>query len=559
MVVRQLGVPVALVSLVDDQRQYFPGQLGLPTPWCDSRETPLSHSFCQHVVTSGNVLVIEDSRLDPLVRDNLAVAELNVIAYAGVPLTDATGEVLGSLCAIDGVPRTWTADQLEFLTDLAEACSSELRLRIAARTARASASRLALLAEVGRAVVTTLDAEESVARLARLVVPALGDWCIAGVAEDGEVRYLSANHRDDEHLEAVEALTALGPVKEGTRLSGVLLKGETVLLPDTGEVLTGALAGNSVMAVPLRARSSTLGYLVLGRARPYTESDLHDAADIGRRTGLALDNAALFRQQRMAAETLQRDLLTRLPEPDHLHVVARYVPAADSAQIGGDWYDAFLQPDGASVLVVGDVMGHDMRAAAAMGQLRNLVRGIAYDREDTPARLLSRVDRALRGLEVDVLATVLIARIEQTGADADRGLRRLRWSSAGHPPPFLLKADGTVSALSQSGELLLGIDPEAERTDHEVVLEPSDTVILYTDGLVERRDSPLDHGLARMRQALAGLAGTTLDELCDGLLAKMLPQRSEDDVALVAVRAFPEDRPRPAEAGPVRVPGTPRA
>ncbi len=233
--------------------------------------------------------------------------------------------------------------------------------------------------------------------------------------------------------------------------------------------------------------------MTLGRAagRPgFTEHDVHDALDIGRRAGLSLHHAAMYWRQRHYAESLQRSLLTRLPEPDHLHVVARYVPAAKEAQVGGDWYDAFLQPDGATVLVVGDVTGHDIAAAAMMGQLRNLVRGTAYDRHEPPAAVLERVDRALFGLQVDTLATVVLARIEQTEDDRRQGLRRLRWSNAGHLPPAVLRADGTVELLDRPSDLLLGLDPLSPRTDHDVVLRPDDTVLLYTDGLVERTGQP---------------------------------------------------------------------
>lgn len=566
MVRRVLGVPLALVSLVDDRRQFFPGQAGLPEPWAAQRETPLSHSFCQHVVLSREPLVVEDARLDPRVAGSPAIADLSVVAYAGMPLTDANGLVLGSLCAISDQPRRWTAEELALLEDLALACSSELRMRVAASSAQAALARLALLGEVTRAVVTTLDADEALSRLTRLVVPALGDWCTAGLVDEaGRVRLVLSKHRDparSAQLAAVataqsQALDAATPTRVTLRTGEAELLDGTdaarLLGPDADPALLDGLETASVLVVPLRARGGALGYLTLARSAgqpAYGEVELHDALDIGRRTGLALDNAELFRQQRYNAEALQRSLLTRLPEPDHLHVVARYVPAADSAQIGGDWYDAFLQPDGASVLVVGDVMGHDILAAATMGQVRNLLRGIAYDREEGPAELLTRVDRGLRGLQLDTLATVVLARIEQTAPDAARGLRRLRWSSAGHPPPVLLAPDGSVRVLDTPGELLLGLDPTTDRTDHEVALPPGSTVLLYTDGLVERRDSPLEHGLARLRRALSGLHDRPLDELCDELLARMLPQRSEDDVALVAVRAFPEDEPRPAEAGP---------
>ena len=131
MVRRSLGVPVALVSLVDDQRQSFPGQIGLGSPWAEQRQTPLTHSFCAHVVQTAEPLVVTDARQDARVSGNPAIDDLGVVAYLGVPLTDAEGRVLGSLCAIDHRPRQWTAQDVETLTDLAAGCSAELRLRIA--------------------------------------------------------------------------------------------------------------------------------------------------------------------------------------------------------------------------------------------------------------------------------------------------------------------------------------------------------------------------------------------------------------------------------------------
>ncbi len=567
LVSRVLRVPLALVTLLDDETQYFPGQRGLPEPWAGSRAMPLEDSFCQHVLDTERRLVIDDVAASPLVRDLESVTSLGIAAYAGAPITDAAGVVLGSLCAISDVPRAWTEDELALLDDLAQACSSELRLRTAVAAGQAALARVALLGEVTRAVVTTLDAEDAVARLARLVVPALGDWCTAGLVDDaGGLGRLTSKHRDPRSAPDVAALAELQAVASkdlSTPTAQVLRTGEAVLLEgEAAARMVGvaaaplvALAPTSVLVVPLRARDGALGQLTLGRSGDspgYGEAELHDAVDIGRRTGLALDNAEMFRRERSHGEALQRALLTRLPEPDHLQVVARYEPAAEQAQIGGDWYDAFLQPDGATVLVVGDVMGHDMTAAAMMGQVRSLVRGIAYDRTDSPAALLARVDRSFRALHLDTLATAVVARVEQDDEDLALGRCRLRWSNAGHPPPVLLAADGTVRLLETRGELLLGIEPDQRRTDHDTVLGAGDTVLLYTDGLVERRDSPLDHGLARLRRALTGQAGLSLDQLCDHLLSRMLPQRADDDVALLAVRADAPDRPRPPGAGPER-------
>ncbi|NEK87535.1 SpoIIE family protein phosphatase [Blastococcus saxobsidens] len=258
--------------------------------------------------------------------------------------------------------------------------------------------------------------------------------------------------------------------------------------------------------------------------------------------------------ERALSDRLQQSLLTPPPAPDHLQIAVRYRPAAHEAQVGGDWYDAFLQPDGATVLVIGDVVGHDSSAAAAMGQLRGLLRALAYDSDGSPAAVLTRAEHAARGLDVATMATGVIARIERHPDVPVSGMRLLRWSNAGHLPPLLLAPDGTVTELTTRPELMLGIDPDAPRSDHVADLPDHHTLLLVTDGLVERRDIDLDEGSARLAEALGDLGERPLEELLDTVLARLLPDAGADDVAIVAVRTFPEDRPRPAEAGPNRLP-----
>ncbi|MGY1680784.1 PP2C family protein-serine/threonine phosphatase [Geodermatophilus sp. SYSU D01176] len=258
--------------------------------------------------------------------------------------------------------------------------------------------------------------------------------------------------------------------------------------------------------------------------------------------------------QRALSDRLQQALLTPPPEPDHLQVAVRYRPAAHEAQVGGDWYDAFLQPDGATMLAIGDVVGHDSGAAAAMGQLRGLLRALAYDNDEPPSATLSRTEHVARGLAVSTMATVVLARIERHPDVPVAGTRVLRWSNAGHLPPVLLAPDGTTTLLETRPDLMLGVDADAPRADHTVELGVGATLLLVTDGLVERRDTDLDAGLAALQEALRDLGTTPLEELCDTLLARMLPEPGADDVAIVAVRGHPEDRPRPPEAGPNRLP-----
>ena len=248
-------------------------------------------------------------------------------------------------------------------------------------------------------------------------------------------------------------------------------------------------------------------------------------------------------------------MLTEPPQPYHVQIAVRYQPATQDVQVGGDWYDAFLQPDGATMLVIGDVVGHDSAAAAAMGQVRTLLRAVAADRGEAPGLVLRRVDRVMESLQVDSAATAVVARLEQDDDERRRGVTRLRWSNAGHPPPVVHHADGRSEVLEAAEpDLLLGIDPTTGRADHQMVLERGSTLLLYTDGLVERRGQSLEEGIERLRGLVQTLASGTLDQLCDGLLDGLVSERSEDDVALVAVRLHPQDRPRPAEAGPEDVP-----
>jgi phosphoserine phosphatase RsbU/P len=158
----------------------------------------------------------------------------------------------------------------------------------------------------------------------------------------------------------------------------------------------------------------------------------------------------------------------------------RYQPASTHLHVGGDWHDVVLQPDGATVAVIGDVVGHDVDAAASMGQIRSMVRATAYGRSDSPAEVLTRVDTVLSGLHVGTLAMALVARIEQPEAQRRQGLRTLRWSSAGHLPPLLLHPDGTVELLATAPERLLGTGTgtPCPRSDHMLPYQADDDVAL---------------------------------------------------------------------------------
>ena len=158
----------------------------------------------------------------------------------------------------------------------------------------------------------------------------------------------------------------------------------------------------------------------------------------------------------------------------------RYLPAARHAQVGGDWYDAFPVPDGSTMLVIGDVAGHDAPAAATMSQARGVLRGIAQSVVGSPAAVLTVLDHAFANLQMDTLVTAIVATVDVRGGDEVT----LRWSNAGHPAPVLVCADGSTVLLDRTPDRLLGVSAGNERHDHMVTLHPGETVLFYTDGLV---------------------------------------------------------------------------
>ncbi|MGZ4644601.1 MAG: SpoIIE family protein phosphatase [Blastococcus sp.] len=500
----------------------------------------------------------------PAMKEGLEI--LGIHAVAALPLR-VEGRVLGSFVALWGTPHPFANDDVEVLEALAAQIALSVS-RLQADTERALAvtamreanQRLRLLAEAGRILSGTLDIGEQVRELTALVVPDLADWCwLVAIDEQGRLHEMSSAHRDPSRNEEVAAYVRgmVGVMTDEAAARVVTATGRPLVvesvdweqvaraLPDPHVREAAARLGvGSGAVVPLVARGQTLGALGLHNREdrgPLSPAEVDTAIEIGLRAGLALHHARLFGQQRDLADALQRSMLTDPPEPAHSHIVVRYVPAAAGAEIGGDWYDAFLQPGGATVVAIGDVVGHDTRAAAAMGQVRGLLRGIGYSSGGSPAELLGELDRAIEGLALDTMATALVARLEQDDDDRSAGRVRLRWSSAGHPPPAVLTSEGEAILLNEEpADLLLGVAPESKRREHVAVLERGSTLLLYTDGLVERRDRDIDTGTAELVSVLRECVDLPLEVLCDEVLKRLFLPDAEDDVAMLALRLNPQ-------------------
>ncbi len=314
------------------------------------------------------------------------------------------------------------------------------------------------------------------------------------------------------------------------------MKREYNLDPEVRDLID-ELGAESALAVPLAGSSGVLGSMVLFRGkegRRFDDIDLKVGVEIGRRAGLVFEVLEANRRQRLVTEELQRSMLTDPPVLDAAEAAARYQPATDEAQVGGDWYDSFIRADGTFVVTVGDVVGHDIRSAAAMGQVRGLLRGIGYSHQGGPALLVSELDAAVQSLHPGITATAVVAHLER---DAEHeGALRLCWSSAGHPPPVVMRADGSCELLDGAADLLLGVLPDADRHEQDEVLGPGDTVLLYSDGLIERRTRGLDEGFAALLRVCRELAGLDLEAVCDHVLARMVGESHDDDVCLIAFR-----------------------
>jgi len=412
--------------------------------------------------------------------------------------------------------------------------------------------RLALMAEATSTLIATLDMTELLDRLAGLCVPRLADWGYVTLLDDyGDVREFAARHRDGREAELQEFgglhVMHLGPDSPSRR--SIASSRPVVLDELTPDVLEqvftypGALeafqriGGAHIVTVPMVARRRTLGAIALIRSsteHPFTQDDVHLAADLGGRAALAIDNVRLYQREHTVADTLQRSLLPVLPHIPGIESAAHYVSASSAADVGGDFYDLLALPDESIALVVGDVVGHDVAAAAAMGHLRGLLRACVWDAGNAdPAAVLARVDRLVQGLRVASLATMVYARAVRPEGPGEPW--RVHVANAGHPPMLLRHPEGSVQILSEVTGLLVGVDVAVDRKSVVLEVPTGTTLMAYTDGLIERPGQDMDQGIHELcERVMRAPRGAGPRELCDVAVSGALDHR--DDVALIAIR-----------------------
>ena len=537
---RILHTPVVLVSLVDQDRQFFKSSIGLPAQWAAARQTPLSHSFCQHVVMSAQPLIVSDAAEDPFLRDNLAIPEIGVRAYAGIPLITSDGHTLGSFCAIDTQPREWTEEDLAALQTLADSVSTEIELRGSVRQAQRQAQDAVRLAD--EAAYQAREAER-----ARRENQALLDSAaegIYGIDSDGHCTFINAS--------AARMLGYLAGEVTGENLHRLVHHhrpdGSSYAEQDC-PIFQATAAGVSShveddvfwrrdgFAFPVDYRSSPLfedGEIV-GAVVSFSDITVRKEAEAALREALA--------KERHVAETLQRTILEDLPADKFpgLAVASCYAAAWQEARIGGDFYDAFALDGGRVAFIVGDASGKGLEAAVRTAEVKFALRALLHQ-DPAPASALARLNdfvcaaQRLEARAEDTFVAMTVAVVEAATGEVSI-------ATGGAEPPLLLRAAGGAEEI-RTGGVPVGFLAEQEYGSRDFRLDGGDILLLATDGVTEaRRDKEFlgYEGMVALAEAVASPSAPLRDvaqAVLDGA-RDFAGGTLHDDACLLLIRRSP--------------------
>ncbi|NBE53430.1 SpoIIE family protein phosphatase [Streptomyces boluensis] len=536
------------------------------------------HDAVLHSVREGVLIVGRDGRLLlandearrlldlPLDAERIQVTDLGLspelsrrLAH-GSKVTDAVHLVGDRLLAVNvrpvGGEEDAAAGSVATLRDSTE-------LQALAGRAQVARERLQLLYDAGVRIGTTLDVVRTAEELAEVAVPRFADFVtvelLDAVPRGEDPADESSTEMRRVALRGIGADPPLFPVGElirfvpGSPMAAGMTESRAVLAADLAasdgwraqhveraqRVLDYGI--RSLISVPLRARGVVLGLVNYWRSESeaFEPDDVSFAEEISARAALSIDNARRYAREHTVAVTLQRSLLPRaLPEQSALDVAHRYLPA--KAGVGGDWFDVIPMPGARVALVVGDVVGHGLHAAATMGRLRTAVHNFSA-LDLAPDELLGRMDELVSRIDADEVDPEGTGEGMITGATClyaiyDSVTGRCTLARAGHPRPAVVQPDGTAEFLDVPGSPPLGLGAGLPVETAELRLAEGSQLALYTDGLVEDRHRDLDVGLELLRRTLAGAADRCPEEVCRVVLDAVLPERPADDVALLVAR-----------------------
>ena len=477
----------------------------------------------------------------------VVAANAQLLAWVALPTDQVLGRRMSELLSVGG--------RIYWETHLSPLLHVEGRVDEVAVELRTPDGRMPVLMTAVRAqdaVHVALSSAQERSRYERelLAARSAADRSAAQLSALQETTASLSRALGVEQISSALCAAALGPLGAGAAslwlpgAGGALVRvraegegDEHAVLPQAGVLLQDRVAvlDSGRVVVPLHGVRGLQGVLSLApRAGAAADAlDLELLTAVGQQAGLAFDRAALYEQSASVARELQHSLLAVAPPDDPRFAVATaYRPGVEMLEVGGDWYDVFARSPDVLSVVVGDVVGRGLRAASAMGQLRSAVRAVAGD-DSPPGRLLSRLDRFVDQVEAATMATLAYAEL-----DLESGL--LRYACAGHPPPLLLPAEGPARLLWAGRSTPLGAFGRPPlRADAEVQLEPGDRILLYTDGLFERRDRDLDVGLELLTSVATGLRSVPLSTAVAQLTQTLLLDEVVRDDVCVLMLSWP--------------------
>ena len=550
-----LSVPWVFVTLVDEQRSFWVSAAGVEADPVSKLygQNEVGDSFCQYVIGADSAVIIPDARLDPRSAANPSIASMGVVAWAGFPLRSTDGYVVGTFCAVDRVARDWSGEDLTLLHALATAATSHLQLRSALAVAKESAEELraemerrevlvrraTLLGQLAQelsAVSTVLQVAGVITTRGREVLGA----AFANIAVvDSDHRYLDVVHSPPLPAEIAERYARVA-LSDDAPLAHAVTRRETVLLPDIDAIRDRyphmlddtVIAGlESTASIPLlRSDRSVAGAMGIGWAEPleFTPIVRSVLTTVSEMCAQALDRSQVGDARTQFVRSLQYALLSSTPFRDGLDIAAEYIAANDALGFGGDWYDFIHISPTRTALVVGDICGHGIEAAARMTQIRGAINALVSLHSKQLSRLFDRAEQQLNLTSNDFVATLSVHVI-------DTETNTISYVSAGHPPALMVDTFGNATLLEGGRRPVLGVGGAVPKTAR-VDFAPGSVLLAYTDGLVEQRRD-FDQGLEQLTERVQSMRGKTAREIADAVASTILINAADDIAYTVICRA----------------------
>lgn len=548
-----LRVPWVFVTLVDESRSFWVSAAGVdPDPGSGLYgEKRVEESFCQYVIGAKGAVVIDDARLDPRSDRNPSIESMGVVAWAGFPLRASDGSVAGTFCAVDRVAREWSDEDLTLLDALASAATSHLQLRAALAVANESARELRVEMErrellVDRAAMLAqlaqeLSAVSTVDQVARVITTTGRDVLGAVFANiavvDAEQRHLNVVHSPPLPPGMAERYAQI-MLSDDLPLTHAVTRGEAILVPDLEALKdryphalddTIAAGLQATACIPLfRADRSVAGAVGVGWSNsmvfdPIVRSALTTMSEM---CAQALDRSQVGDARTQFVRSLQYALLSSTRPRPGLDVAAEYIAANNALGFGGDWYDFVHISPTRTAVVVGDICGHGIEAAARMAQIRGAINSLVSLHSNHLGRLFHRAEQQL-----DLTTNRFVATLSVHVIDTDTNT--ISYVSAGHPPALLVDELGQATLLEGGRRPVLGIGgpvPKTARAD----FTPGSVLVAYTDGLVEQQRD-LDQGVGLLRERVRSARSGTAREISNAV-ASTISLNAPDDIAYTVIR-----------------------